>query len=184
VHEPLEIEKIERRSAFQNELSAEEGMLAEFGEQFAQARDFLEIVGWKIRVACASFTEFQVKRHGEDSRFEGSAIRVAANVLRDRVADVLQPVDLARCHHAYRCRMMVGPSYRADMWAALEEEPTLSAAALARRTYGLFATAWHVRRDFALLSRNLSPGSKLLRTHRSKHINDIILVGFDSRARE
>ena len=55
MHEPLEIEKIERRSAFQNELSAEEGMLAEFGEQFAQARDFLEIVGWKIRVACASF---------------------------------------------------------------------------------------------------------------------------------
>jgi hypothetical protein len=53
--EPLEIEKIERRSALQNQLSAEEGMLAEFGEQFAQARDFLEIVGWKIRVACASF---------------------------------------------------------------------------------------------------------------------------------
>ncbi len=103
-------------------------------------------------------TEFQVKRHGEDSRFEGSAIRVAANVLRDRR------------HHAYRCRVMVGPSYRADMWAALEEEPTLSAAALARRTYGSFATAWHVRRDFALLSRTLSPGSKLLRTHRSKHI--------------
>jgi hypothetical protein len=50
VHEPLEIEKIERRSNFQNELSAEEGMLAEFGEQFAQGRDFLEIVGWKIRV--------------------------------------------------------------------------------------------------------------------------------------
>lgn len=116
-------------------------------------------------------TEFQVKRHGEDSRFEGSAIRVAANVLRDRVADVLQPVDLARRHHAYRCRVMVGPSYRADMWAALEEEPTLSAAALARRTYGSFATAWHVRRDFALLARTLSPGSKLLRTHRSKHID-------------
>jgi hypothetical protein len=33
-------------------------------------------------------TEFQVNRHGEDPRFEGSAIRVAANVLRDRVADV------------------------------------------------------------------------------------------------
>jgi transcriptional regulator with XRE-family HTH domain len=45
---------------------------------------------------------------------------------------------------------------------ALEEEPTLSAAALARRTYGSFATAWHVQRDFALLSRTLSPGSKLL----------------------
>src|ERR1700689_867841 len=55
VREPLEIEKIERRSTFQNELSAEEGMLAEFGEQFAQARHFPETVGWKIRVACASF---------------------------------------------------------------------------------------------------------------------------------
>ncbi len=96
--------------------------------------------------------EFQLKRHGEDPRFEGSAIRVAANVLRDRVADVLQPIELAQRHHAYRCRVMVGPSYRADMWAALEEDPTLSAAALARKTYGSFATAWHVRRDFALLS--------------------------------
>ena len=57
-------------------------------------------------------TEFHVRRHGEDSRFEGTAIRVAPNVLRDRVADVLQPVDLARRHHAYRCRVMVGPSYR------------------------------------------------------------------------
>jgi hypothetical protein len=83
---------------------------------------------------------------------------------------VLQPADLARLHHAYRCRVMVGPSYRADMWSALEEEPTLSAAALARRTYGSFATAWHVRRDFALLSRTLSPGTKVPRTHRSKHI--------------
>jgi hypothetical protein len=111
--------------------------------------------------------EFQVKRHGEDPRFEGSAIRAAANTLRDRVADVLQPADLARRHHAYRYRVMMGPSYRADMWAALEEDPVLSTAELARKTYGSFATAWHVRRDFALLSQALSPGSKLLRTHRS-----------------
>jgi hypothetical protein len=34
----------------------------------------------------------------------------------------------------------------------LEMAPTLSAAELARRTYGSFATAWHVRRDFKLLS--------------------------------
>jgi hypothetical protein len=96
-------------------------------------------------------TSFQVKRHGEDPRFEGSALRVPAKVLRDRPTDVQEPAELARRHRAYRYRVMMGPTYRADMWAALEADPTLSAAALARKTYGSFATAWHVRRDFALL---------------------------------
>jgi hypothetical protein len=48
---------------------------------------------------------------------------------------------------------MIGPTYRADMWAALDTDPDQSAAELARRTYGSFATAWHVRRDFGLLNR-------------------------------
>lgn len=97
-------------------------------------------------------TDFQVGRRGEDPRFAGSALRVPANVLRDRAADVEQPAELARHHHAYRYRVMIGPTYRADMWAALEDDPTLSAAAMARKTYGSFATAWHVRRDFAVLA--------------------------------
>jgi hypothetical protein len=96
-------------------------------------------------------TDFQLQRHGEDPRFAGSAIRVASNILRDRPADVLSPSLLARRHHVYRFRIMMGPNYRADMWAALESDATLSAAALARETYGSFATAWHVRRDFLLL---------------------------------
>jgi hypothetical protein len=93
-------------------------------------------------------TEFQVRRHGEDPRFAGSALRVPANVLRDRPADVLEPAELARVHRTYRWRIVIGPTYRADMWAALEAYPQLSAAELARRTYGSFPTAWHVRRDF------------------------------------
>ena len=97
-------------------------------------------------------TEHQIRRHGEDPRFAGSVLRVPAKVLRDRAADVDTPADLARRHHAYRCRVMIGPTYRADMWAALEDDPTLSAAGLARKTYGSFATAWHVRRDFAILA--------------------------------
>jgi hypothetical protein len=94
---------------------------------------------------------FQLKRHGEDPRFAGGPLRAPANVLRDRDADVLEPAKLARRHRAYRRRVMMGPSYRADMWAALEDDASLSAAALARKTYGSFATAWHVRRDFALI---------------------------------
>ncbi|HEV2962978.1 MAG TPA: hypothetical protein VG649_14205 [Candidatus Angelobacter sp.] len=98
-------------------------------------------------------TEFQIKRFGEDPRFQGSAIRVAATILRDRAADVLSPTDLARIHRRYRWRVVMGPSYRADMWAELEHDKTLSAAELARRTYGSFATAWRVRRDFGLLTK-------------------------------
>lgn len=102
-------------------------------------------------------TEFQIKRHGEDPRLQGSAIRLAANILRDRPADILPPADLARHHRAYRWRVIIGPSYRADMWAALEDDGTLSAAALAKKTYGSFATAWRVRRDFDLLTRLPEP---------------------------
>jgi hypothetical protein len=97
-------------------------------------------------------TDFQVQRHGEDPRFEGSPLGVPADVLRDRAADVEQPAELSRRHHAYGCRVMIGPTYRADMWAALEDNPTLSAAVLARKTYGSFATAWHVRHDFAVVA--------------------------------
>jgi hypothetical protein len=108
-------------------------------------------------------TDFQVQRHGEDPRFEGSSLRVPARVLRDRAADVEQPAELSRRHRAYRCRVMIGPTYRADMWAALEGDPTLSAAVLARKVYGSFATAWRVRHDFAVLAampaqRSGSPG--------------------------
>jgi hypothetical protein len=94
-------------------------------------------------------TDFQVARHGEDPRFAGSKMRVPANVLRDRLADVLAPAELARQHSAYRWRLAIGPTYRADMWAALERQPELPAAALARATYGSFASAWQARRDFA-----------------------------------
>jgi hypothetical protein len=97
-------------------------------------------------------TDFQIKRHGEDPRFVRSPLRAPSNVVRDRAADVLQPRELATRHRAYRARVQIGPSYRADMWAALDGEPTLTPAALARRTYGSFATAWLVRRDYQVFT--------------------------------
>lgn len=97
-------------------------------------------------------TDFQVRRSGEDERFQGGPLRVPAHVLRDRRADVLSPMELARRHRAYRSRVLMGPSYRADMWAALEQDPSLSPAVLARRTYGSFATAWQVKHDWQVLA--------------------------------
>jgi len=43
--------------------------------------------------------------------------------------------------------MVLGATYRADMWVALEVDASLTASELARRTYASFAPAWEVRRD-------------------------------------
>lgn len=104
-------------------------------------------------------TEFHIQRHGEDSRFARGPLRIPANVLAESPADVLPPPELCRRHRAYRWRVVMGPSYRADMWAALKGTPDLAAAELARRTYGSFATAWQVKRDFALCHGTERPGA-------------------------
>lgn len=99
----------------------------------------------------ATGTAFHIGRSGEDPRFKGGPLRVPAGVLRQRPADVLTPCELAQRHTGYRRRILLGPTYRADMWAALEANPAMSAADLARRTYGAFATAWQVRQDWEIL---------------------------------
>lgn len=98
-------------------------------------------------------TDFHLRRTGEDTRFGQGPLRVPAGILRDRKEDVLTPTELARRHDAYRCRILLGPSYRADLWALLEREPGLSAAELARRACGSFATAWQVKRDWDIFTK-------------------------------
>jgi len=97
-------------------------------------------------------SDFRIARDGEDPRFEGTSLRVPAKLLRNRARDVLPPCEVVRLHSTYKHRVIQGPSYRADMWAALKRCPALSAAALARLTYGSFATAWRVKKDWELLS--------------------------------
>ncbi len=95
--------------------------------------------------------DFQIKRKGEDPRFRGSCLGVPNGTLRIRYADVLDPVALAQLHKGYRSRIIQGPSYRADMWAQLEENASLTASELARLTYGSFETARLTKRDFELV---------------------------------
>ncbi|HEY2900259.1 MAG TPA: hypothetical protein VGL59_06770 [Polyangia bacterium] len=108
-------------------------------------------------------TDFQIRRHGEDPRFANGPLRVPGNVLRDRAKDVLSPTDLSRRHRTYRLRVMIGPSYRADLWATVEGEPRLSVAELARRTYASFASAWAVKRDFGIVEANPGSGGRMRR---------------------
>lgn len=97
-------------------------------------------------------TEFQLERRGEDPRFQSTCLRAPTGILRRRPSDILAPAELAKRHRVYRSRIRIGPSYRADMWAMLEGDPLLNPSTLARRSYGSFATAWRVKKDFGLLS--------------------------------
>lgn len=96
-------------------------------------------------------TDFQIARRGEDARFAGSVLRVPTGTLRDREADVLSPAALVRQHAGYRNRVLMGPTWRADVWTVLERDPDITVAEAARRAGCSFAAAWQVRKDFALL---------------------------------
>lgn len=96
-------------------------------------------------------TEFQIKRRGEDNRFIGSSLRVPKGTLRDRTEDVLSPDALVRRHEGYRNRVLMGPSFRADVWTVLEQRPNLSVSDIARRASCSFATAWQATQDYRLL---------------------------------
>ncbi|MBF0367465.1 MAG: hypothetical protein HQK50_17965 [Oligoflexia bacterium] len=96
-------------------------------------------------------TEFLIERQGEDERFCGTFLRIPNNLLRHRPNDVLTPEELARRSLSYHFRIMIGPSYRADMWALLEKNSELTPSEIARQSYGSFPTAWEVKRDWLLL---------------------------------
>jgi len=78
-------------------------------------------------------TAFQIQRRGADERFALSALRTSNGTLLDRAADVLSPEGVIRHHAGYRNRVLMGPSFRADVWPVLEQAPELPIAELARR---------------------------------------------------
>lgn len=97
-------------------------------------------------------TTFQLRRRGEDARFVASSLRVPEGTLRDRREDVLSPQVLVQRHAGYRNRVLMGPTFRADVWTVLQRAPDLSVAEVARRASCSFATAWQAVQDFRLLA--------------------------------
>jgi hypothetical protein len=100
---------------------------------------------------------FQLARRGSDERFAGSNLRVPRGTLRDRPDDVLTPEALVLRHAGYRNRVLMGPTWRADVWTVLEREPQLAVAEAARRASCSFATAWQAAQDFRLLRQAGDP---------------------------
>lgn len=101
-------------------------------------------------------TAFQITRRGEDARFVDSPLLAPNGSLRDRPEDVLSPEMLVRRHAGYHNRVLMGPSFRADVWTVLEKAPGLSVADVARRASCSFATAWQTLQDFRLLRAGTS----------------------------
>lgn len=115
---------------------------------------FKKLAGlYKTRFDLFPATKLQIERKGgEDERFEGTIMRVAKGSLRIRPSDILKPEALKEIHPTYRTRLVIGPTYRADMWAVLETEGSeLAASEVARRAYGSFTTAHRVKRDWSIL---------------------------------
>lgn len=84
-------------------------------------------------------------------RCERTCLRVHGKILRNRPRDILSPAELAKRHLAYKYRIMIGPTYRADQWALLEKSKANSPSELARLSYSSFGSAWQTKRDFELL---------------------------------
>lgn len=104
------------------------------------------------RIDLTSGTEFLVTRDGENWRFQDGPLRVPMKTLRERDMDVL-PLEFMKRHNMFiRYRLIIGPGYRADMWAMLDLHPELTTAELARRTYGSFSTAWSAHRDWRVVN--------------------------------
>ncbi|OGQ90401.1 MAG: hypothetical protein A2289_00295 [Deltaproteobacteria bacterium RIFOXYA12_FULL_58_15] len=97
--------------------------------------------------------EFHLLQHGEYPLFQGGPLRVPRNAVEKRKGDILSPADLASRHVVYRWRLVIGSTYRADMWAQIEMDPKTPPAELARKTRGSFATAWQVKRDYSVVEQ-------------------------------
>jgi len=64
---------------------------------------------------------------------------------------VLSPEALVKRHAGYRNRVVIGPTWRADVWTILEKAPGVTVAEAARRASCSFATAWQTAKDFKVL---------------------------------
>jgi hypothetical protein len=100
----------------------------------------------------------QLKRVGPDPRFDRSALRVHAKLLRSRAADIDTREELAARHPQYRKRLELGANYRADVWTALEKNPRATPAEIARAVGCAYETARAVTEDFRVLERSRDVG--------------------------
>ena len=97
-----------------------------------------------------------IKIKGEDKRFKKTCIRVPNGYFSKRENQIFPATAIAKNHASYRYRVMMGPSYRADLWALLDSEPNLSAYALGKKAHCSYRTAYIAKKDYELLNSRIA----------------------------
>jgi len=97
-------------------------------------------------------TSFLIQRNGEDERFKNTCLRVPNRVFAHRPNQIFSAEAIARKHLAFRFRIMMGSTYRADMWAFLKRHDDAPAYAIAQNTYGSYATAHEIKIAFDIVT--------------------------------
>lgn len=91
---------------------------------------------------------YRLKRDGEVKRFEGTVLGVPKTMYIESKRDIFDPKELCAWHSTYRWRVTIGPTFRADLWAACERARPKTVNSLARETYCSVGAARRVLRDF------------------------------------
>ena len=96
-------------------------------------------------------TNLLITLKGCDERFENTCIRLPKGYFSERSKQILPSSVVAKNHLTYRYRLMMGPSYRADVWAIIKRHPKISAYALAKKAYCSYRTAYVAKKDYETL---------------------------------
>jgi hypothetical protein len=94
---------------------------------------------------------YRLARDGEAERFQGTALAVPSSLYQESTRDVFSQKELCAWHANYRWRVMIGPTFRADLWVACERGFSRTAYALAQETYCSLGAARRVLQDYELV---------------------------------
>ena len=96
-------------------------------------------------------TKMLIEIKGEDERFKKTCIRIPKGYFSKRPNQIFPIPVIAKNHLPYKYRVMMGASYRADLWALLDIDPDISAYALGKKTHCSYRSAYIVKKDYEIL---------------------------------
>ena len=100
-------------------------------------------------------TKMLIEIKGEDERFKRTCIRIPKGYFPKRLHQIFPVSVIAKNHLSYRYRVMMGSSYRADLWALLDSDSNISAYALGKKAHCSYRTAYMAKKDYELLKGKL-----------------------------
>ena len=106
-----------------------------------------------VKTGQKKVTKLLIEMKGEDERFKKTCIRVSNGYFSKRPHQIFPISVVAKKHLSYCYRVMMGPSYRADLWALLDREPNTSAYALGKKAHCSYRTAYIAKKDYEILQK-------------------------------